>query len=186
MLNVSHPAGKAGRWWGRASHQAVSLAMGWGRLAYLHDAGAALFDLQSTLTFTPSGALVPLKTPGELFAQFTPQPKEIDLDATARAFALIEQLEAQTNLPPPTTMTVFRLCCKEALTAAEAARRCECSKATILNRLALIRKRTGIDPARFRALSPHIAKIESQLSDPRARRIRRSSLTSDIDSKDQD
>ncbi|HEV2208997.1 MAG TPA: hypothetical protein VG167_09505, partial [Verrucomicrobiae bacterium] len=47
-------------------------------LAYLHDAGAALFDLQSILTFTPSGALVPLKTPGELFAQFTPQPKEID------------------------------------------------------------------------------------------------------------
>jgi hypothetical protein len=43
-------------------------------LAYLHDAGAILLDLESTLAFTPEGSLTPLRPPEELFAQFPTHP----------------------------------------------------------------------------------------------------------------
>jgi hypothetical protein len=125
--------------------------------------------------FTDHGTLVGLRPPGELFAAFSPQPKEIDQDVVSRVFALLRQLESETKLPPPTTMAVFRLYCMEALSAAQVARECGCSKATVLNRLALIRSKTGIDPAQLRTFSPHIGKLQAQLSDPRAGRIHRES-----------
>src|SRR5262245_9343595 len=39
--------------------------------------GAGFFTLGACLRFTSSGALHSLKTPGELFAQFSPDPKEL-------------------------------------------------------------------------------------------------------------
>ncbi|HWW02609.1 MAG TPA: hypothetical protein VNZ64_23120 [Candidatus Acidoferrum sp.] len=152
-------------------------------LAHLSRVRAAFFPLETTVTLTPAGTLLPVKPPGELFAQFTPQPKEIDQTVAQRAFALVQQLESDPALPPPTPLAVFRLYCIEALSAAQAARKCHCSKATIFNRLALIRQKTGIDPANLRTLSPHIASMENEISDPRARHIHRASL---IDSEDAD
>src|ERR1017187_10300639 len=45
-------------------------------LGYLTGARAAFFPLDSTVLLTGDGGLCPAKSPGELFAQFTPQPKE--------------------------------------------------------------------------------------------------------------
>jgi hypothetical protein len=145
----------------------------------LANASAAFFPLDATVQLTAQGTLTPSKSPGELFARFTPQPRDIDENLARHAFALVQQLESERPLPPPTTLAVFRLYCIDALSAAQAARKCHCSKATILNRLALIRKKTGLDPAKLRTLSPHIAKIENEISDPRARHIHRPAAIDD-------
>ena len=50
---------------------------------------SALFPLETTVTLTPAGTLVASKSPGILFAQFTPQPKELDEDIATRVFALV-------------------------------------------------------------------------------------------------
>jgi len=54
-----------------------------------------------------------------------------------------------------------------------------CSRGTVLNRLAVIRQRTGMEPNRLRQISPHIEKIEGELADPRASRIYRKGLIDD-------
>src|ERR1043166_9944161 len=41
---------------------------------FLASAGAGFFALESTVRLTDSGALLALKTPGELFAKFSPEP----------------------------------------------------------------------------------------------------------------
>lgn len=93
----------------------------------------------------------------------------MDLDAAQRAFALVRSLDTEKPLPPPSVLTVFRLYCMEELSAAQVARNCHCSKPTILRRLKLIEKRTGIAPQQLRRLLPHIAKLEDKLRDPAPR-----------------
>ena len=117
--------------------------------------------------------LEPLRPAAELFAAFTPQPKDLDESVARRAFALVQQLDTGSSLPPPSLMTVFHLYCVQALSTDQVARKCACSKATVLNRLARIREKTGIDPSHLRTLSPQIAQVEDQLSDPRARHLNR-------------
>jgi len=133
---------------------------------------AAFFALESHLILTPSGTLQPRAPPGELFARFTPQPKEPDEDVARRAFALVQQFD-------PETLAVFRLYCVDALSAAETAAKCHSSKSTVIRRLKLIHAKTGISPIHLRQLSPHIAKIEDQINDPRARHIYRQNLIDD-------
>jgi hypothetical protein len=146
-------------------------------LAILETHRAGFFPLDANLTLTGHGTFQPTRTPGELFSPFTPQPKEIDIDVARAAITLIDQLESETKLPPPTVMAVFRLYCRQNLSADEVARKCSCSKATVINRLALICKRIGQHPKNLRALSAHFTKIESQLSDPRAKHVHRKAST---------
>jgi hypothetical protein len=136
----------------------------------LENHGAAFFALNSHVILTPQGTLQPTRAPGELFARFTPQPKDADVDLARRAFALVRNLDTDKPLAPPTLLTVFRLYCIEELSAGRIARKCGCSKPTVLRRLALIRARTGLDPLQLRRLSPHIAKLEDSMNDPRAER----------------
>src|SRR5690349_17380754 len=44
----------------------------------LAHAKAAFFPLDTTVRLTPNGTLEPLRPPAELFAAFTPQPKEVE------------------------------------------------------------------------------------------------------------
>jgi predicted DNA-binding protein (UPF0251 family) len=138
-------------------------------LAHAH---AGFFPIDSTLTLTEHGALQPSKLPGELFAQFTPQPKEIDQDIATRVIALVTQFDSQT-------LTVFRLYCIEAMSAAQAARRLRCSKTTVIRRLDEICRKTGVHPKDLRMLSPHLDRIKDALSDSRASHIHRENLLYD-------
>ena len=138
--------------------------------AMLENHGAACFTLDAHLFFTTEGALRPLRSPGELFARFTPQPKEMDEDLSRRVIALVSRFEAQT-------LAVFRLYCIEGLSAVQTARRCGCSKTTVLRRLKDIRAKTGVEPRHLRTLSPHLSRIEAEFMDSRARRIDRGGLT---------
>lgn len=142
-------------------------------LELLADAGAGFFDLASHVALTGAGALQPLKTPGELFSKFTPEPAEADRSVVERAFALVKALQPERPLREPSVVTTFSLYCLEGMSVSRIARRFGCSRGTVLNRLELIRRRTRTDPNRFRQLSPQFARMEEELSDSRARSIYR-------------
>jgi len=135
-------------------------------------AQAGFFPIDSTLRLTEQGILLPLQAPGELFARFTPRPKEFDEDVATRVVALVSQFDSET-------LAVFRLYCLEGLSAAQVARSSQCSKATVLRRLEVIRAKTGIDPQNLRRLSPHLERIENDLADSRAAHIHRKRLIHD-------
>jgi hypothetical protein len=147
----------------------------------LANANAAFFPLETTVILTPNGTLQPTKPPGELFAKFIPQPKELDEDVARRAFALVKQFDSDGPKNPPSLLTVFRLYCIEELSAGQIAKKCECSKAAIVRRLILIRAKTGADPRALRRLSVHLDKIDQELSNPDARRIHPKRLIDDAD-----
>jgi len=149
--------------------------------AILQNHGAGFFALDSRVILTAHGTLQPVGPPGELFARFTPQPKEPDLDVARRAFALVQNLDSEKPLKPPALLAVFRHYCIEELSASRIARKYDCSKPTVLRRLALIRLRIGLDPLQLRRLSPHIAKLEDSFHDPNAPGIHPKSLLDESD-----
>jgi hypothetical protein len=132
---------------------------------------AACFTLEPILRLTDRGTFQPLVTPGEVFAEFTPQPKETEQNVAQRAFALVRQLDSGELRKAPSALTVFRLYCIEALSAQRIAQRFGWSRTTVLRRLELIRAKTGVDPDSLRTLSPHLSRLEADLSDSRARHI---------------
>jgi hypothetical protein len=140
-------------------------------LSILQKHRAQFFPLNSHVVLTEGGTLRATRPPGELFAGFTPQPKELEMDVAARSFALVRKLDTDKPLPPPSLLTVFRLYCMEDLSTVEIARKCKCNKTKVVRRLSEIRRRIGIHPLELRRLSPHIAQLEDSLRDPRASRI---------------
>jgi hypothetical protein len=146
----------------------------------LANVGAGFFALDNCVQVTPSATLQSLKSPGELFARFQPEAKdELDPDIARRAFGLLEKLEAESPMRPPTVLTVFRLYCIKELSAAEVARQCRCSKTAVVERLGLIRAKTGVPPEDLRRLSAHLSRMEADISDSRAKHIHRQRLIYD-------
>jgi hypothetical protein len=117
----------------------------------LAHARAAFFPLETTVHLADNGRLRAVNPPGELFAQFTPQPKQADQDVAAKAMAIVSTLDVGL---PPSPVTVFRLYCGEGLSIPQVARQLRVSSATICRRLQLIRARTGTDPKNLRRLAP--------------------------------
>jgi hypothetical protein len=97
-------------------------------------------------------------------------------DQARQLFALVKQLDTQSNWRKAPILQVFRLYCLESMTAEEIARRCACAKSLIILRLAQLRQKLGCDPASLRPYSGHFDRIEASLRDPRARRIRPKSV----------
>jgi len=137
---------------------------------------ACFFDLQSCVRLLPSGLLQPVRAPGELFMRFNTESEVEDQSVLQRAFALAKALETELPLEPPTALSVFRAYCQEGLNVSEIARKFHCSRGTVLNRLKLIAQRTGMEPDRLRQLSPHIERMNEEMSDSRARRIYRKGM----------
>jgi hypothetical protein len=142
-------------------------------LAY---ARAAFFPLETTVFLDRNGFLRPVKRPGELFAQFTPPPRDTEREVAHRAFELVRALDSERPLKPPTLLTVFRLYCLEELSTAAIASRLDCSKATVISRLHLIRKQTGADPLNLRRVCVWLDQVAEGASDPRAAHISRQLL----------
>ena len=139
--------------------------------------GAGWFPLASIVDCSAPGTLVSRVSPGELFGRFSPQPGEtVDASAARQAFALLTKLEGGRSGRSPTVLTVFRLYCIEELSAEQIARKCGCSKPTVLSRLKVIRQETGLPPATLRRFSAQFDQLEDEVSEPRARRIHRRNL----------
>jgi hypothetical protein len=145
---------------------------------HLASVGAALFPLATIVRFTPAGTLIPTKPPGELFARFTPQPRDIDQETAQKAYVLAKALDFEQPFKPPTPFTVFDLYFVQGLTAKQIAKD-RCSKATVINRLKLICQRTGMEIDQLRRLSAYFANMETVITDPRAKHIHRHRLIHD-------
>jgi Sigma-70, region 4 len=131
---------------------------------------AAFFSLESTTILDPDGTLRSRSIPGELFAQFNPQPTPSLDEHDARALiAIAAKLDTG---PDPTRFTVFRLYYIERKTIAEIAAAFGVSLGTIHNRLKALTLATGLDAKALRAYYPYFAKIQDELSDSRAKHIR--------------
>ena len=89
-------------------------------------------------------------------------------DEPRRALGLIERLESECPMSPPSVSTVFRLYCVEELTMAKIARRCRCSIGTVANRLELIRRKTGTEPKDLRRVSDHLDRVQEDAAAARA------------------
>ena len=152
-------------------------ARGYGLLAGCE---ASFFDLESHLTILPSGALQALRPGLELFAGVVKEQQEpVPENVARRAFELIEQLDSEKVIKLPSVLTVFRLYCVKELTAERVARKCQCSKGTIINRLKLIREKIGMPPDELRRFSSHFDKIEDDIRGSKASHVHRKRLIDD-------
>ena len=137
-------------------------------LAHAH---AAFFAMASNARLDSNGVLHSLKSPGELFSQFAPQPNDSSTeDTTRKAFALVKALDVPKRIKQPSPGAVFSFYCIDGMSVAEIARKCRCSRGTVLNRLELIRRKTGADPVRVRRLSAQFEGFDERTPDSRARR----------------
>lgn len=140
---------------------------------FLVKARAGFFDLESNFTLLPSGLLHARRRAGEIFAAFTPQPpEEFTMEDARRLYALVLACDSEQTERKAPLKRVFDLYCRMALSAEEVAVKCRCSKATIINRLNTLHKRTGLPPDELRGYTPMFDEIEKTIKDPRARRIR--------------
>ena len=154
---------------------------------FLANAGAAFFALESIMSLGPHepAKLRAFRPPGELFAQFNPQPRgELAEDTARQALVLIERFESKYPLKQPSVLTVFRLYCQEELSVGQIVRKCRASRATVLRRLEAIRQVTGTQPRDLRRYSSHLERIEEEVSDHRARRVYRKGLVGDSEEED--
>ena len=129
-------------------------------LSYLTGAGAAFFPLDSTVLLAGNGCLCPVKAPGELFAQFTPRPREVSEDRASVAMAFADTLDVGA---PPTPLRVFRLYCGKGWSIPTVARELGVSNTTVFRRLEIIRAKTGKDPKDLRRISPDAGGSEGEV-----------------------
>ncbi len=145
------------------------------RLAEQRDSAEVLRKIQRDISAVRKQVTqLPRPEPGE------PMPE----DVARRAFALVQQLDPQSRMKTPSVLTVFRLYCMEEMAADRIARKCGCSKGTVISRLRLIRQKTGVDPEALRRLSPHLEKMEQDMADSRAEHIHRKRMIYDHDDGD--
>jgi DNA-binding NarL/FixJ family response regulator len=146
----------------------------------LEKAGAGFFDLEGHISLTAQGSLRARKSGVELFGRFLPKDTEpVPEDVARQAFQLIEQLDSEQVIKPPSVLAVFRLYCDEGLSAEEVARRCGCSKGTVINRLRLIREKTQMEPDELRRFSSQFEKIEDDIRESKAAYIHRKGMIDD-------
>ena len=158
-----------------------------------HDAGprellaaakVGFFDLASHVTLTAQGEFRAAKVAADLFPPFLPTAAEpTPEDVLRAALALVMRLNGEDDSKPPTLLTVFRLYCGEGLTIEQIRKRCRCSKGTVINRMKLIRKKTGLDLERLQAYSNHFEKVEEAMDESRASKVRAKGM---LDAADDD
>ncbi len=68
---------------------------------------------------------------------------------------------------------VFELYCLQGVSARQTALKLDCSKATVMNRLAKLEKIARVPARQLRAYKPFFEQMEKDLREPRARRLRR-------------
>lgn len=161
---------------------------------WMDDRGHALIGprsgflgLQSHVTILADGSLRANRPGAELLSRFVTSHEEPPPENVARqVFKLIEELESEAATKPPSVLTVFRLYCGKLMPAEQVATQCGCSKGTVINRLKLIREKTGTDPDGLRRFSPHFETIENDIRDSRAEHIHRKRLIRDDDAGGED
>lgn len=137
-------------------------------------AGSAVFSLERAVTLTGEGGLRANIAPGILFSAYQPLPDSGGSDEDARrVLALVKRIGIEDGRYGESLVTVFRLYCLEHLSAGQIARRCSCSKTTIINRLARLERHLGTPLKSLRAMAADFERLDKRQEDSRARRIHR-------------
>jgi hypothetical protein len=105
--------------------------------------------------------------------------EELPAEVAHHALALVKRLDTENRLKKPSILTVFRLYCINEMSATEIAGQCCCSKASIIKRLNILARKTGMPAAKLRRYSAQFERMEAELGDWRAKRIRRRELVDD-------
>lgn len=148
------------QWRGSIDHL---LAEWTARISHRGDTGRILRSIHRQLAFTRKS-----------FVDLRQRAEPLSDDVARQVFAVIKQLEQSPSTRKAPLVQVFRLYCLENLSAEEVARECGCSKALIVLRMKELERRLGRKPSQLRGISSQFEQMEESLSDPRARRIRRS------------
>jgi len=141
---------------------------------YLANAGAEFFSLETHLILTEHGTFQPIKSPGEIFARFRPEPAD-DEEMLRNAIALVKAADSQQGARKVTLYMVMRLFCFDLLSARQIARRCGCARSLAYARLGELRHVLKRDPAELRSYCTQFESVAESFSDPRAKYIHRKS-----------
>ena len=103
------------------------------------------------------------------------EPDEQSRSIARKVFELLTTLDPDKRLRKAPLIKVFNLYYRQRLGPAEIARRCECDRSLIFDRLATIRKKVHWSPQQLQEISPHVEAMQEALTDSRAEGIYRKS-----------
>ena len=95
------------------------------------------------------------------------QPDEPNLSLAVKVFELLTALDPDNRLRKAAPIKVFNLYYRQRLVAAEIARKCDCDRSLIYDRLAAIQEKVPWTP-QLREVSPHVEAMQQALADSRA------------------
>ncbi len=95
-------------------------------------------------------------------------PDEPNLSLAAKIFQLLTALDPDNRLRKAPPIKVFNLYYRQRLGAAEIARKCDCDRSLIYDRLAAIQEKVPWTPKQLREVSPHVEAMQQALADSRA------------------
>ena len=150
----------------------------------LAGAGAKFLDLETHFGLNANGTLSANKQALDLVSALVPKEEEdLSDEALRKAYAqILLAAKAEPGGVEGPIKDVFDLYCMKDFSAREVAVKLKCSKATIINRLAEIRRLSGgLSPASLRDHKPFFERMDKDLTDPRARRLRRKDAASGDD-----
>jgi hypothetical protein len=101
------------------------------------------------------------------------QPDEPNLSLAAKVFELLTALDPGNRLRKAPPIKVFNLYYRQRLGAAEIARKCNCNRSLIYDRLAAIQAKVPWTPQQLQDVSPHVEAMQEALTDSRAKGIYR-------------
>jgi hypothetical protein len=142
----------------------------------LTGSGAKFLDLETHVGLNANGTLSANKQARDLVATFAPEPADEDLsdEDLRKIYAqVLLAAKAEPGSREGPIKEVFEFYCMKDFSAREVGIRLKCSKATIVSRLAELRKIAGVSPDKLRSHKPFFERMEKDLADPRARKIRR-------------
>ena len=102
-----------------------------------------------------------------------PEPDQESLSLAARVFQLLSALDPDNRLRKAPPIKVFNLYYRQRLGPAEIARKCDCDRSLIYDRLAAIQEKVPWTPEQLREVSPHVEAMQEALTDSRAEGIYR-------------
>ena len=152
----------------------------------LEGAKAGVFDLESRVTLMESGALVARQSGGKLFSRLLPEQEEmVSEQAMRQAYArLLLAFDGEKPGRKGTLKSVFDAYCRKGLSADDSALKCKCSKATVILRLAELKRITGVPANELRTYLHFFERVDESLRDRRARRIQRDAQTDGLEDND--
>jgi predicted DNA-binding protein YlxM (UPF0122 family) len=102
-----------------------------------------------------------------------PEPNQQERSLAAKVFELLTALDPDNRLRKAPPIKVFNLYYRQRLGPAEIARKCNCDRSLIYDRLAAIQAKLPWSPEQLHDVSPHVEAMEEALTDSRAEGIYR-------------